>query len=384
MAVASRCPRPAASGGRHRRRAGRVRRLRLVVLGLVSTERGPRRGRGRGALRAAAGRPGRRGVPVGRPLGARAAAPAAGRLPLGRRLRRARRAVINSSAVAARRRAARRRAAATSSAPRSSRRSSRRPSRARSSSACCSSGAASSTGSSTASSTPGSSRRASRSPRTSSTSAAPSPRTTDVGGGVLFALLILRGVLSPFAHPLFTSMTGIGAGIAADSRSAAAARCCTCSAATGRGVPARALEQLGDARRRRRVPGVYLVDHGAAVRRDGRRSSSGSAAASSARSLAAARRVSRMAGWIAPSEVASCSRRLPGATGAGARRAAALGQGGRAGRRRVPGGRHRPRVPARRTRARSDRAARPGEWHDESRRTRSSGRAARRVGSRRR
>jgi protease PrsW len=36
-------------------------------------------------------------------------------------------------------------------------------------------------------------------------------------GGVL-ATLLLRGVLSPFAHPLFTAMTGIGAGIAASSR----------------------------------------------------------------------------------------------------------------------------------------------------------------------
>jgi protease PrsW len=37
-------------------------------------------------------------------------------------------------------------------------------------------------------------------------------------GGVL-AVLLLRGVFSPFAHPLFTAMTGIGAGIAAASRS---------------------------------------------------------------------------------------------------------------------------------------------------------------------
>ena len=40
-------------------------------------------------------------------------------------------------------------------------------------------------------------------------------------GGVL-AVLILRGLLSPFAHPLFTSMTGIGCGLAALSRSATA------------------------------------------------------------------------------------------------------------------------------------------------------------------
>jgi protease PrsW len=37
-------------------------------------------------------------------------------------------------------------------------------------------------------------------------------------GGVV-AVLFLRGVLSPFAHPLFTAMIGIGAGIAAPSRS---------------------------------------------------------------------------------------------------------------------------------------------------------------------
>lgn len=39
-------------------------------------------------------------------------------------------------------------------------------------------------------------------------------------GGVL-AVLVLRGLLSPFAHPLFTAMTGIGAGIAANSRNVA-------------------------------------------------------------------------------------------------------------------------------------------------------------------
>jgi RsiW-degrading membrane proteinase PrsW (M82 family) len=44
---------------------------------------------------------------------------------------------------------------------------------------------------------------------------------SSMGGGVL-SVLILRGVLSPFAHPLFTAMTGIGAGIAANSRNAAA------------------------------------------------------------------------------------------------------------------------------------------------------------------
>lgn len=44
--------------------------------------------------------------------------------------------------------------------------------------------------------------------------------TAGQSGGVL-AVLLLRGVLSPFAHPLFTAMIGIGAGIAATSRSVA-------------------------------------------------------------------------------------------------------------------------------------------------------------------
>jgi RsiW-degrading membrane proteinase PrsW (M82 family) len=37
-----------------------------------------------------------------------------------------------------------------------------------------------------------------------------------LGGGVV--LLILRGLMSPFAHPLFTSMTGIGIGIAREQK----------------------------------------------------------------------------------------------------------------------------------------------------------------------
>lgn len=41
----------------------------------------------------------------------------------------------------------------------------------------------------------------------------------NMGGGVI-ALFVLRGVLSPFAHPLFTAMTGIGVGIAATTSNA--------------------------------------------------------------------------------------------------------------------------------------------------------------------
>ena len=62
-------------------------------------------------------------------------------------------------------------------------------------------------------------------------------------GGVL-AVLILRGVLSPFAHPLFTSMTGIGCGLPRPAArvwrgcctcwSATASRCCCTRCGTGR------------------------------------------------------------------------------------------------------------------------------------------------------
>ncbi|HVL85503.1 MAG TPA: PrsW family intramembrane metalloprotease, partial [Pseudonocardia sp.] len=40
-------------------------------------------------------------------------------------------------------------------------------------------------------------------------------------GGAVLVTFILRGILSPFAHPLFTVMIGIGAGIAVTSRSVA-------------------------------------------------------------------------------------------------------------------------------------------------------------------
>ncbi|WP_343946518.1 PrsW family intramembrane metalloprotease, partial [Pseudonocardia zijingensis] len=48
--------------------------------------------------------------------------------------------------------------------------------------------------------------------------------TEDVGigqVGAVLGVLVLRGVLSPFAHPLFTAMIGIGAGIASRSTSVA-------------------------------------------------------------------------------------------------------------------------------------------------------------------
>ena len=61
--------------------------------------------------------------------------------------------------------------------------------------------------------------RASPSPRTSSTSAGRSwPARSRASPSGFFAAgftFVLRGVLSPFAHPLFTAMIGIGLGIAA-------------------------------------------------------------------------------------------------------------------------------------------------------------------------
>jgi protease PrsW len=41
------------------------------------------------------------------------------------------------------------------------------------------------------------------------------------GGGTLTLVFILRGALAPFSHPMFTSLTGIGLGLARQSRSSA-------------------------------------------------------------------------------------------------------------------------------------------------------------------
>ena len=108
---------PAPGRARSRHRAGRAGHLRAGRPGAGRHERGPGRHRGRGAVRAAARRPGRGRVPVDRPLGARTAAAAAHRVPVGRLLLRARRADHQLQRGAGRRRAARAGAAATSSAP---------------------------------------------------------------------------------------------------------------------------------------------------------------------------------------------------------------------------------------------------------------------------
>ena len=175
-----------------------------------------------------------------------------------------------------------------------------------------------------------------------------------MGGSVLFTL-ILRGVLSPFAHPLFTSMTGIGAGIAANSRNAAARPFYV----LGGYALAVILHALWNSSASLFDGGTFLIvyarRHGAAVRRDG-----------DDRDLAAPPRAGRdrraaprlRAGGLDRAErdpAAVQPRRAPGLARG---RAAALRAGGRAGRRPVPGGRHRPGVPARPHRAR----ARSGRW----------------------
>ena len=44
----------------------------------------------------------------------------------------------------------------------------------------------------------------------------------DAGGEALAATFLLRGVLAPWGHPLYTSMTGIGFGIARETRNTVA------------------------------------------------------------------------------------------------------------------------------------------------------------------
>ncbi|GAA3612359.1 PrsW family intramembrane metalloprotease [Marihabitans asiaticum] len=42
---------------------------------------------------------------------------------------------------------------------------------------------------------------------------------TEIGSDAFVATFVLRGIISPFCHPMFTAMTGIGVGMAASSRS---------------------------------------------------------------------------------------------------------------------------------------------------------------------
>ena len=97
-------------------------------------------------------------------------------------------------------------------------------------------------------------------------------------GGVvgITTTFVVRCLLSPFAHPLFTAFTGIGVGLAVSSRKprrphpGAARRVLACCGGT------RAVERVDDLRRRRVLRGLPRAD-GARVRRPRRGSASGPA-----------------------------------------------------------------------------------------------------------
>ena len=130
--------------------------------------------------------------------------------------------VATAAALLSRASAASWSASPTGRASRSSHRSARRPARVSSCSCCCGGAGPSWTGSSTGSCTPAWSASASRSPRTSSTSRPPTTAPTGWGPGgsqALTGTFVLRCLFSPFAHPLFTTFTGIGVGIAVGARS---------------------------------------------------------------------------------------------------------------------------------------------------------------------
>ena len=176
------------------------------------------------------------------------------------------------------------------------------------------------------------------------------------GGGVL-AVLILRGILSPFAHPLFTSMTGIGCGLAAAQPLAGGTGAVRAGRLRVRGAAARALERLGDVGRRRRVPRVYLFIMaplflamvGLVVLAAPSRAAHGRRPAAGFRD-----------GGLDRAQRGGAVVDARGAQPVAARGAAALGQGRREGRHRVPDGGHRARVPACADEPRSGRPARLG------------------------
>ena len=161
-------------------------------------------------------------------------------------------------------------------------------------------------------------------------------------GGV-FAVLVLRGVLSPFAHPLFTAMTGIGAGIAVEQPQPAGPGARRADRLRAGGHPARAVERLGVAAGRRGLPRGLRVHHGAAVPGHDRRGGLAAAPRAADRDRPAARfragrldRAQRDHPAVQPGRAARLARRGP----------AALGQAGGQGGHRLPGRGHRPGVPA--------------------------------------
>ena len=80
------------------------------------------------------------------------------------------------------------------------------------------------------------------------------------------ATVVLRLVLAPFAHPLFTSMIGLGFGLAVSRPRSAVPLAVPAGRLPGRGRPARAVERLA-AVRPRRLPAGVPGDHDAGLRR---------------------------------------------------------------------------------------------------------------------
>ena len=176
-------------------------------------------------------------------------------------------------------------------------------------------------------------------------------------GGVL-AVLILRGVLSPFAHPLFTSMIGIGCGLAARQPHRRRPACCTCwsdmrwrwcctRSGTARPPSAAARRSWGSTSSSWCRCSLAMIGLVTWQRRREQRS------------VAEQLPAFAMAGWIAPSEVALLStlagrnrwrRAVRQRSGKGAEKAVI----------RVPDGRHRAGVPARPDEPRGGRPARLG------------------------
>ena len=227
-----------------------------LVMALVDRPLGCARIAGpRGRAGRAAGRSAGRLLPVAGPLRARAASAAGAGLLWGALRRDRRRPGLPG----------RRRSSAAPSETRQPggrwRRSPRRRPRAPSCCCCCGGAGTSSTASSTASSTPAWSASASRSPRTSSTSRRPTTAPTASAPAAPTALtgtFVLRCLVSPFAHPLFTVFIGIGVGIASRR---AAPRCGSSRPSAGTSLAvlaARALERLDP----RRAPASFFVVYG--------------------------------------------------------------------------------------------------------------------------
>ncbi len=93
---------------------------------------------------------------------------------------------------------------------------------------------------------------------------------SDEGLRGAFVLFVIRGLISPFAHPLFTSFTAIGIGIAVRHRSTIVRFLAPVVGYPGRGARARAVERRRELGRWRRLHHRLPLPDGADLHRDGR------------------------------------------------------------------------------------------------------------------